>query len=495
MRKKMASLLLALTLLVLTAAPVLAAGPNGSITVQQMNWNHKTYRSAVAEVVKLELNGQALDSPDVPAFIQDGRTMVPVRLVAEALDAEVLWVQQTGQVILKRGGDLMVLTVDSANAVVNGIAKTLPDSVPATVVNYLDADRTMVPLRFVTEELGAKVYWDQTTYTARLTASVPEEPAPTPPPSGLTPADKLVTDITADSNAQTVLITTDHRPAYQVLDLGDRLVVDVLGAGLASGFPGTIVVDNELISAVRYAEHADDLYPAYDHVVRVVLDLQKGVTYAENVKVEATDTGVLLTTYQTGDGGSDYVPTVPIDPHKSTIVIDPGHGGDRLGAVYENVMEKTINLSVSKKLETILREYGYNVVMTRTKDTTIGLYERSDIANDVKADVFVSIHSNAADKFPDFTGIYTYYHPSSRRGARLAQAIQTPLVQLTGAVDRGIKDADFVVLRETDMCAVLVEMGFMTNSGELKNLTNNSYQDKLAQGIAEGIVNYLNGLK
>lgn len=495
MKRKFASLLLALALLVLTAAPVLAAGPNGTISVQRMDWKSGTYQSASAETVVLELNGKALPSPDVPAFIQEGRTMVPVRLVGEALNAEVLWVQQTGQVILKRAGDLMVLTVDSANAVVNGIAKTLPDGVPAMVVRYQEVDRTMVPLRFVIEEFGASVEWDQATYTARLTAQIPDEPTPTPPPSGVTPADKLVTDITADSNAQTVLITTDHRPEYKVLDLGDRLVVDVLDAGLASGFPGTIVVDNELISAVRYAEHAGDLYPAYDHSVRVVLDLQKGVTYAGNVKVEATDTGVLLTTYQSGDGESGYVPTTPIDPHKSTVVIDPGHGGARLGAVYEDVMEKTINLSVSKKLETILKGYGYNVVMTRTTDVEIGLYERSDIANAVDADIFVSIHSNAADKFPDFTGIYTYYHPSSRRGAKLAQAIQTPLAKITGAVDRGIKDADFVVLRETDMCAVLVEMGFMTNHGELMDLISDSYQDKLAQGIAEGIVSYLNGLK
>ena len=116
-------------------------------------------------------------------------------------------------------------------------------------------------------------------------------------------------------------------------------------------------------------------------------------------------------------------------------------------------------------------------------------------ANQGEYDLYLALHSNAAPNYSDFSGIYTYYHPSSGRGARLAQAIQTPLTRLTGGIDRGIKSADFVVLRETEMCAVLVEMGFMTNHDELMDLIDDGYQDKLAQGIAEGIVTYLNGLR
>ena len=148
--------------------------------------------------------------------------------------------------------------------------------------------------------------------------------------------------------------------------------------------------------------------------------------------------------------------------------------------------------AISLKLVTILQNCGYQVIMTRSTDVEVGLYERADLANAAGADVFVSIHANAAENRPDYQGIYTYYHPSSNRGARLAQAIQTPLCQITGAVDRGIKDADFVVLRETEMCAVLVETGFMTNHEELMNLNEDSYQQLVAQGIARGIIDYLN---
>lgn len=484
MKKPLTALLLALVLLA-SLRTAGAAGPNGTISVDLYDNAAGRYQSVQADVVTLTLDGAPL-SGDVPALVQAGRTLVPVRLVAEALAAEVLWVQETGQVILKRGTDTVVLTPGSSQALVNGQSLPLPDGVPATVVRYQGMDRTTVPLRFVSEQLGARVDWNQATYTALLTS-----------PAGQAPARPAlqVTDIQADANAQTVLITTNHKPDYQVLDLGDRVAVDIKGAALSSGFPGRITVDNELISAVRYADHGDDLYPDYAHTVRVVLDLRDGITYRENVTVEVRDNGVLLTTSLPDREEPDYIPTAPIDPQRSTIVIDPGHGGGRTGAQYEGIAEKAINLSVSQKLQAILGGYGYNVVMTRTGDTDVGLYERADIANAVEADLFVSLHSNAAPDYPDFSGIYTYYHPSSGRGARLAQAVQTPLTRLTGGIDRGIKSADFVVLRETEMCAVLVEMGFMTNHDELMDLIDDGYQDKLAQGIAEGIVTYLNGLR
>lgn len=519
--------LAALCAVLFLMSSALAAGPNGVLPVTFHEGG--TYIPVQVQSVALTLNGAPLVG-DVPAMIHNNRTLVPVRLVSEALAAQVLWVQETAQVILLRGTDVIVLTLGSKQAQVNGKSVDLPDGVPAVMVTYQGIQRTMVPLRFVSEQLGAEIRWDQATYTAHLTTvqaptptpvvtptpppavtlappATPVTPAPSPavtpippvaPPSTLPtvpPAPSQVTDILNDSNAQTVLISTNHKPVYQITDFEDRVVVDVKGATLTSSFPGSIAVDNELISAVRYSEHGADLYPAYDHTVRVVLDLQPGVSYSKNVTVKALANGVLITTYDSSHGIGGYVPSVPIDPQKSTIVIDPGHGGIHVGAVYEGVQEKSINLSVSLKLQAILQNYGYNVVMTRSDDTDVDLYARADIANAVNADLFVSLHSNSAVKVPTFRGIYTYHHPTSKRGAVLAQAIQTPLSRITGAVDQGIKDADFVVIRETKMCAVLVEMGFMTNHDELMNLTSASYQDKLAQGVAEGIISYLNGLK
>jgi N-acetylmuramoyl-L-alanine amidase len=480
--KKLLSFLL-LSALLSCVGTALAVVPNGSVTVAVYDYNAGQYASAAAApVVSLLLDGGALQSTDVPAIVWQSRTLVPVRLVSERLGAQVLWVGETEQVILRRGSETIVLTLGSANATVNGKTVTLPDGVPAMLVKSGGAERTMVPLRFVTEQLGGLVNWEQDSYTAELTS-------PTDSETG------QVLDITADANAQTVLITTDYHAPYQVLDFGDRVVVDVQGAVLSGGFPGKIAVDNELISAVRYAEHDSTLYAAYDHTVRVVLDLQDGITYQDNVTVTNTDEGILLTTFLTNREELNFTPAVPIDPQKSTVVLDAGHGGSRDGAKYEGITEKTLDLAVAKKVETILQGYGYNVVMTRNHDTDVGLYERADIANAVDADLFVSIHANAMPDDDQTDGVITFYHPGSGRGERLAQAIQTPLVSITGATDREIRSADFVVLRETDMCAVLVEMGFMTNHIELMKLTTDAYQAQVAKGIAEGIVSYLNSLK
>ena len=492
MRKRLATPLMVLALLYALTLTALAASPNGTLSVQLYSWNQHTYAPASAEVVKLTLNGEALEG-DVPAMIRDGRTLVPVRLVGEALQAQVLWVQQTGQVILTGGEDVIVLTLDSAAALVNGVPTPLPDGVPAQVISYGGADRTMIPLRFVSETLGAQVEWDQTTYTAHLTAELPETapelpeetpgtPAPEPEvPDGVT----RITGMTWEDGALT--IAADQAPSCKVTDLGDRVAIDFLNAALGEDF-SSCAVDGPYLSGVRYAQHGAGFYPGSDCTVRIVLDLAAGVTAAGSLTVATSDAGVTVSAH----AAPAAQPSEPVNPQDFTIVIDPGHGGDRPGACYEDIMEKDIDLAISLKLVTILQNCGYQVIMTRSTDVEVGLYERAGLANAAGADVFVSIHANAAENRPDYQGIYTYYHPSSNRGARLAQAIQTPLCQITGAVDRGTKDADFVVLRETEMCAVLVETGFMTNHEELMDLNEDSYQQLVAQGIARGIIDYLN---
>lgn len=471
--KRLLVMLLTLALLAYSV-PAAAAGGREEILLGLDEGGTGRYEDAAVQAVQITLNGAALES-DVPAFIRGGRTMIPVRLITEKMGASVQWFADTNEVAITLGEATVRLKIGSAQAQVNGKTETMYDGIPAMVAKYNGVERTMVPLRFVSEQLGAQVGWDQESYTASISTGQ---------------AACLVTEITADAGL--VHIITSETPNYVVTDLGDRVAVDVLGAKLACDAYGTIRVDSEYISKVRYAQHGSELYGQYTDVVRVVLDLQDGITFRDHVELTALSNGLLMILSHSNEKGNNVTPTVPINPTGKTVVLDAGHGGSDTGALYEGICEKDVNLAVAKKVEAILRSYGYRVVMTRTEDVYVNLYTRADIANEADADIFVSIHSNAAENNTDFTGIYTYYHPTSRRGARLAQAVQTPLCALTGAIDRGVENADFVVLRETEMCAVLVEMGFMTNSGELQRLITPSYQDKLAAGIVEGIVTYLN---
>ena len=511
-------LALVLTALLCALLPAaLAAGGEGQVSFYDEAAGR--YLEPVrTDLVALTLDGEPLEPQGAPALVQylgqDGRTLVPVRTVAEALGATVVWVPENRQVLLLRGEQTIVLTLGSASAAVDGVTLDLPGGVPAGVVKWEGKESTMVPLRFVSEQLGAQVEWDNDTFTAHIaTVQDPEpdpDPAPTPIPTPTPPvslADQgFVTNIIIDRKSQSVSIYTDHLPEYRVTDFGDRVVVDLLGTVLASGNPEliTLPVESNLISTVRYSQHGGDLDYGYPHTVRVVLDLKEGVSYQRNISVTAGSGGVRLTA--SGEPAPElpeepdqpgFTPTIPLDPDKLTIVVDPGHGGARPGAVYPNaegvdIIERDLTLAISLKLRDRLLEAGYNVVMTRETDIDVDLYERAEIANAVNADLFVSVHCNASGTVPTYQGIYTYYFPDSKRGEKLARTIQPPLCALTGAIDRGVSKANFVVLRETEMCAVLVETGFMSNVEELTRLCDPEYQEKVAWGIAEGVIQYLN---
>lgn len=475
--KKHLTTFLFFLLLLCTAA---LAAPS-QISVDVYSQSSGLYAAASVNTVSLTLDGSKL-SGDVPAMVWDDRTLVPVRLVAEAMDVQVAWVQETHQVVLTRGSDVITLTLGSATATVNGASQQLYDGVPAMIARYQGADRTMVPLRFVSEQLGCQVSWDQDSYTAAI-ASPAED-------SGTYYG--LVTKVQTDSDAQTVFIATDHTPVYAVQDFGDRVVVDLKGAALAPGLPGSDALDGTVISNIRYAQHDSSLYDGYASTVRVVLDLQSGTTYAKNITLQAKSNGLLLTAHRDDSESGGQTPDAPVTPGTAIIALDAGHGGDRSGAYYENIAEKTINLAVTLKVEAILKADGYQVIMTRDTDVEVSLDRRAEIANQAGADLFVSLHCNALENNTTYEGIMTYYYPSSNRGSKLAAAIQKAVIESTGGIDRMTRSADFAVLRETDMPASLVEMGFMTSHEELMKLTDDAYQQKLAQGIANGIIDYLN---
>jgi len=223
----------------------------------------------------------------------------------------------------------------------------------------------------------------------------------------------------------------------------------------------------------------------------------------------------------------------PVDRSVTTIVLDPGHGGKDPGAVGKTLRanEKDINLSVALKLKGMLeRELGLKVLMTRSDDRFVSLGSRTRFANENKADLFVSLHTNAATSRSGY-GIETYYlatsvNSSSRavealennvvdlyeeEGAKqkynalafilsdlsqaehlensniLATLVQQNLVFGTKTYDRGVNQADFFVLRGAFMPAILAELGFITNEAEESKLVTAQYQERLARTIFEGI--------
>jgi len=174
-----------------------------------------------------------------------------------------------------------------------------------------------------------------------------------------------------------------------------------------------------------------------------------------------------------------------------TIVIDAGHGGKDPGTTSANgYEEKILNLDVAQQIAQILRDKGHRVIMTRNSDEFIELEERAAIANRAKADVFVSIHADSSAK-SSLTGFTVYVERSgSWASSKLADAIDTRMA-VTGLGSNGVKKANYRVLTHTNCPAVLVEIGYLSNRWEAKQLHNNDMQRRLAQAVAEGITDYL----
>ncbi|HOB44188.1 MAG TPA: N-acetylmuramoyl-L-alanine amidase, partial [Bacillota bacterium] len=169
------------------------------------------------------------------------------------------------------------------------------------------------------------------------------------------------------------------------------------------------------------------------------------------------------------------------------IMIDPGHGGNDSGAVGPSgAKEKDINLAVAERLHLLMSESGIEAYMTRIGDEEVSLAKRAEKANNISADYFISIHCNAANS-PTAHGTETYHYPGSVKGRALAQAVQQELVSATGLADRGVKEANFYVLRMTAMPAILVELAFLSNPEEERLLATSAFQEKCARAIWAGV--------
>jgi len=175
------------------------------------------------------------------------------------------------------------------------------------------------------------------------------------------------------------------------------------------------------------------------------------------------------------------------------IAIDAGHGPDTPGKRTPDgsLREFQFNAPVARYVaDELLHGYeGVEVLLTFDDSRDVPLKERTDRANAWKADVFVSIHANAAGEgWSSAQGIETYVYTTRPPAAvALANAVQRNLVRLTGRPDRGVKSADFHVLRETRMTAILIECGFMTNRTEAELLKSDDYRRKCAAAIVAGI--------
>lgn len=228
------------------------------------------------------------------------------------------------------------------------------------------------------------------------------------------------------------------------------------------------------------------------------IELLQGVGMKLTIPVQ-TDTHV--NTYLGGDSKTLKIqitepkktkPPVTIQNTSKKIVIDPGHGGTDCGAIRNNITEKDITLDVSKRVKDILTKQGYQVEMTRDTDKTVSLQERVEFSENRNPDIFVSIHVNSSEK-PEITGIETHYW--REESLTLAQTVHASMANHINTKNRGLFKSKFYVINHTTSPAILVEIGFISNTGERAELVSEKRKQDTAKAIAEGVQNYFKNNK
>ncbi len=435
--------------------------------------------------VNLQLDGQMVET-DVAPIIENGRTLVPYRALLESMGAEVSWEQEAEMATAILGSHRVQVTIDRTTAFVNGIIKEM--DVPPRIIN----SRTMIPLRFVLENLNCTVDWDERSRTVIVTS--PEMDGPTE----ILAIDFEETDTCYRIIARgTDAIKSTRTFAYEA---PERYGIDIFNAALPDRV-GAIAADNEVLAGVRFSQFDDE-------TVRIVVDLNEKVAGKVSLSDDRSTVTIDFDKPGMGDieedrGGEGELPELDWRAGGKLIAIDVGHGGKDPGAAgkiqgREVIIEKDLNLAIALQLLDLLQQAGVNAVLLRDRDVSMSLYSRPEAANTMNADLLVGIHNNSAETAtPNGTEVLYYdkigtesYGITSRE---LAACLQQELVKEIGLKDRGIINSPHLaVLNKSLMPAVIIEGGFLSNSGDLQVMLTEEYKEAYALATARGIINALN---
>lgn len=290
-------------------------------------------------------------------------------------------------------------------------------------------------------------------------------------------------------------------------------MIDFAYMGLSEG-EQTINVGIDGIASIRTGHN--------DERARIVVDVENLVDYSVEAVSEDTVEVVVEVSGETAQPESTEPPkqnisaekpsnTVTVTPEyisgitqasaadsQKVIMLDAGHGGSDPGAIGvlngKNINEKDLTLSITYKVKAILEANGYKTSMTRTGDTLPSLTERPEQANKEDCALFVSIHINAAEATNAY-GTEVYYSEENNgneygiTSEQFAENVLKGMISYMGSYNRGVKMANWAVIRRSNMPAILLEVGFISNQEELANMCTDDYQNKVAKGIAEGIIN------
>lgn len=442
--------------------------------------------------VRIYVDGELVEAEDGAVMIDD-HPYISEDVIQQHLGALTVWDSENRTLAIERDTYKARFVLYESYAVWDGEAVRL-DAAPIVLSN-----RIYLPAEAVGKSLGIKVTWDIVNYGLQfylpqgsisgweedpVPADLPvteEEEIPAPSDSGRDVSKAGGSSSGAavihsiEMSGDQIIITADKELEANIFTLTDpyRIVIDLpeskIGSllnGEPSQLSGQITATHPHIQRIRYSVFNDE--PV---AVRIVIDLAQPVQYAAVKQEDARKVAL------------------NIRSQSYQVVLDAGHGGKDPGAIaYSGRYEKDFTLPLTLKIyDLLLAEPFIQPVLTRADDTFVELDQRAQLANDLEADLFISIHGNTY--IPSVHGTETYYYdPSSKR---FADIIHRHVVDASGFRDRDVRKQEYKVLRLAQMPAVLVEIGYLSNKDQEAVMYDEAFQDKIAQAIVDAIKEYL----
>jgi len=449
---------------------------------------------------------------DVPAQAVQQRTLAPLRFVGESLGGTATWDAAHWTVVLTKPSPPKMVVADPAPTQIEGL--------------NVSSERNDSGLRIIMEsgtkldtkidESGNKITYEFANRQIEGNAAILENMGnETIQVQGSNDGKKAVVEITLSAGLE-YRTGTEKGGTRQVLTVKNficqvdrntlgssgELVTVRTGAPLAytsnptatclevvlnNVLPGQAQAmynyDSRLLASLEFKAKSTDAISA----TVLTLTTKKAAKFAVGLSSDGTAMNIM------------FIDQAEIQPRIPLVVLDAGHGGKDPGASGATLKEKDVTLDMVKKIGQCLTQKGIKVVYTRIDDTYVGLDERTTMANLYNAAVFVSVHNNASTSSTP-TGTETYYYAPLETPAlyiqkdercSLATKLQEVLVSKICRFDRGVKQANFAVLRESQMPSALIEMAFISNPAEEALLSQQSFRQTAAQAIADGIAAYM----
>ncbi len=414
--------------------------------------------------VTLLVNGEEIDT-ELPGFIVDDYNMVPAWKMAKELGIKYSYSKSKKSITLTYGSNKVIMTMNSKDATVNDESVMMPVEPVYIKDRSTGAGGNMVPGEFVAEQLGFGYEWDAVENSANFTT-----------PQGLLDGYQIVIPLDEECTSGN----------YEVEDDYFNHKFKIKFTGEYESFYDVNLIENYSDAIKSISVEEDDFYTT------ITLKANKIKGY----RIKEED-GILYVKVGT-----------PQEIYDKIVVLDAGHGGTDPGAAGNGIYEKNCTLNIVNAAKDYFdMDESIKVYYTRTTNsqanmtsgssglnTSTSLRARTDLANEVDADLFISVHINSASN-TSARGTEVYYSSNNNRkndggltASKLAQLAYDNMVKAVGSSKRGVKTANFYVVRYTNMPAILIETAFISNKQDADILKSEKKVDQMGKAIYDSVV-------